>query len=457
MKNLFPEYENSRAINYKDVWNDALFVFDTNVLLNLYRYRVNTRGELLDVLDEISDRIWIPYQVALEFQRNRLGVIAEQIKRFSEVRRTVEKVQAGLKADLAKLKLQERHSLINAEPLVVGFDKLISEFFAELTVLEKDQQTISGEDQLKDKLEALFDGRVGTPVSNQAELDQLYKEGESRYKFKIPPGFEDNSKDSKDPDEFMHGGMIYKRKYGDFVIWKQMIKYCKDNGKTSLIFITDDAKEDWWRVLDADGPKNIGPRAELIDEARRSGEVENFLMYTPSRFLVHAKSSLKARVSEDAIQEVKDISFTRRFVRQRLMIETTVRGVAALKAWLADRSESVLEGPVNSSVTALQNGEQYTYLIAVAKQTKSAVDLYDRTERMMAGAVFSSPDGIELGHIVVVWLAENPNHAANIRATLLFNKSVNKGRSLGVDVIVATLDDPETLQQGFFVQWEFPL
>ncbi len=44
----------------------ALFVFDTNVLLNLYRYQSGTRDELLNVLAQLSDRIWIPHHVALE-------------------------------------------------------------------------------------------------------------------------------------------------------------------------------------------------------------------------------------------------------------------------------------------------------------------------------------------------------------------------------------------------------
>jgi predicted nucleic acid-binding protein len=457
MKGLFPEYENSRAVNYDAVWGNALFVFDTNVLLNLYRYRVGTRDELLTVLDKIGARIWIPYQVALEFQRNRLAVIGEQVRRFSEVKRTVEKAKTALTTELTKLKLLERHSLINPEPLVSGYEKLTQTFFDELEKLEKDQQTISGEDQLKNRLEELFDGRVGPAFTKQEQLDALHKEGEVRYKFRIPPGFEDDPKDSREPDEFMHAGLIYKRKYGDFIIWKQMIEHCKKTGTKSLIFVTDDAKEDWWRVLDIDGPKTVGPRAELIDEARRVGKIEYFLMYSPSKFLANAKGALKAPVSDDAIQEVKDISSTGKSIRQRQMIETAIRGSNALRDWLLINSESVLDGPGKSTVTAFRDGERYTYVIAVSIPAKNSIDLYERTENLIESAVFGSPDGTELGHLVVVWLATNPSHAASIRADLRVTKSVKRGRGLGVDVIVATLDDPETLLPGFFVQWVFTL
>jgi hypothetical protein len=457
MKDLFPEYENNRAVNYDAVWHDALFVFDTNVLLNLYRYRIGTRDELLAVLDEIATRVWIPYHVALEFQRNRLAVIAEQVRRFSEVKRTVEKAKTGLTTELTKLKLQDRHSLIDPEPLLSGFEKLTQTFLGELGNLEKDQQTLSGEDQLKNKLEALFSTRVGAAFTKQEQLDALHKEGEARYKFKIPPGFEDDSKDSKEPDEFMHAGLIYKRKYGDFIIWQQMLQHCKSTGIKSLIFVTDDAKEDWWRVLDVDGPKTIGPRAELINEARRVGEIEHFLMYSPSKFLAHAKGTLQAPVSDDAIQEVKDISSTGGSIRQRQMIETAVRGSSALKDWLIGNSESVLDGPGPSGLTAVRDGERYTYVIAVAIPAKNPIDLFQRTENLVARTVFGSPDGTILGRLVVVWLATNLNHAASIRASLRINKSTAGGRDLGVDVLVATLDNAETLLPGFFVQHEFRL
>ena len=79
-------------INYvKCLWETAVFVFYANVLLNLYRYQSSTRDDLIKVLKKLSDRIWIPYHVGLEFGRNRLNVIAEQKKRFSEVRNAVEK------------------------------------------------------------------------------------------------------------------------------------------------------------------------------------------------------------------------------------------------------------------------------------------------------------------------------------------------------------------------------
>ena len=54
MKGLFPQFDTGAEIDYGAVWKQALFVFDTNVLLNLYRYQSGTRDELLNVLEKLQ-------------------------------------------------------------------------------------------------------------------------------------------------------------------------------------------------------------------------------------------------------------------------------------------------------------------------------------------------------------------------------------------------------------------
>ena len=60
---------------------------DTNVLLNLYRFQAGARDELFGALEKLGERLWIPHQVALEFYRRRLDVIAEQEKYFNDTRK----------------------------------------------------------------------------------------------------------------------------------------------------------------------------------------------------------------------------------------------------------------------------------------------------------------------------------------------------------------------------------
>ena len=77
MKELFPGYYRPSEDEFSDLWKNCVFILDTNVLLNLYRYSEESRNDFIKVLHKIETRLWIPHQVALEFQENRTKVIEE--------------------------------------------------------------------------------------------------------------------------------------------------------------------------------------------------------------------------------------------------------------------------------------------------------------------------------------------------------------------------------------------
>lgn len=308
MKGLFPQYDHSSTVNFEETWKNALFVFDTNVLLNLYRYQESTREELLNVIEKLSERVWLPHHVALEFQRNRLTVIAGQGRRFTDIRKVIENAKANLSKDIHNLQLKQRHALINPEPLISGFEKLTENFLRELEELQKSQQTLTARDPLKERIEELFNKKVGPAYPDQEEINKKNKEAEERYKNKFPPGYKDDDKDKDSPDEFLHNGLIYKRKYGDYFVWTQLLAMAATYPNKKVIFITDDSKEDWWTHVELDGIKTTGPRVELVDEALRIGKLETFLMYKPEGFLKYSKEFLAASVSEETLSEVHDVS-----------------------------------------------------------------------------------------------------------------------------------------------------
>jgi hypothetical protein len=71
------------------LFEKCIFIFDANVLLNLYLYRSKASEDLLKILQRIAElgRLWLPFQAALEYQENRLGVIADQKKKFGQVKK----------------------------------------------------------------------------------------------------------------------------------------------------------------------------------------------------------------------------------------------------------------------------------------------------------------------------------------------------------------------------------
>ena len=336
MKGLFPQFDPSSVRDFEKIWGEALFVFDTNVLLNLYRYQSSTRDQLLEVLTKLSDRIWIPHHVALEFQRNRIKVIADQNNRFFEVRKAVTSSTDGLRNELGKLQLSQRHSLINPEPLTSGFDELAQKFLEELNEIQKKQQSLTSPDPIKEKIEDLFDGRVGKEPKDQKTLDEVYKRAEKRYASQIAPGYIDQNKDKKGPDEHLHNGLVYKKKFGDYLVWCQLLDHAKTSNDKSVIFVTDDGKEDWWWSVKSDGAKTLGPRPELLDEASSIGDLSDFLMYKPSAFLNYANEFLSAKISNETLEEVRDVSEVRSRRREHFqdIRHTAYRAERAVFEWL---------------------------------------------------------------------------------------------------------------------------
>ncbi|MFB9241797.1 DUF4935 domain-containing protein [Massilia antarctica] len=297
MREFFSSYAPSN-FDYPKIWKDALFVIDANVLLNLYRYQEKTSKEFLDLLFTLKGRVWISNYAALEFHRNRLSVIADQNLRFGEVKKIATMALASVEKDMDALHLSKRHRAIDPAEFLNDFKLLVEKFAVEVDGLERSKQGLLGEDALLQKIYEIFDGRVGEPYS-QKILDEIYENAEIRYRLDIPPGYKDREK----KDRFRHNGINYQAKYGDFLVWKQLLdKTAADNIK-NVVFITGDLKEDWWKIV---GPEKIGPRPELLEEAAAIGKVDAFLMYRPEVFLARAKHYVDAIVSDEALAEVRD-------------------------------------------------------------------------------------------------------------------------------------------------------
>src|SRR4051812_32263128 len=81
MRSMFPGYYRPKAEEFAEKFKSCVFCFDTNVLLNLYRYTPESRDNLLKILrhEKIKDRIWLPHRVGFEYQRRRTDVLLGQL------------------------------------------------------------------------------------------------------------------------------------------------------------------------------------------------------------------------------------------------------------------------------------------------------------------------------------------------------------------------------------------
>jgi predicted nucleic acid-binding protein len=101
MKDLFPEYYRPSEEEFQRLWKECLFVLDANILLNIYGYSETTREQLLALLERLASRIRMPYQFALEYQRNRTKAIMEQVKNYANAEKVLD--------DLYKNELFPKH------------------------------------------------------------------------------------------------------------------------------------------------------------------------------------------------------------------------------------------------------------------------------------------------------------------------------------------------------------
>lgn len=269
MKNEFFAWYPKTPQELSALWDAAIFVPDTNVLLHCLRHAADVRDELLKVFEALGDALWIPHQVGLEFHRRRLDVEFHSSDAFERLRRDYETVVNQARDRVRQLRA---HPTISVERELAAIDAFEADFVKRL---EEAKAKFSIEDlnNAVEKLLQLFEGQVG-PAWTQDKIDALTKEGEKRYAKKTPPGYGDIKKEIPD-------------RYGDLMIWKDMIEKAKADARP-IIFVSDDAKEDWWRI---DHGRKLGPRPELIEEFKEeSGQL--FHMYEFRQFLRIAAEKL---------------------------------------------------------------------------------------------------------------------------------------------------------------------
>lgn len=323
MKNAFVGYYAPSEDDYKRLWTEGLIVLDTNVVLDLYRLPASARDEMLSVLEILKDRLWIPYHVALEYQRRRLLVIAGERKTIEDALSVATNLFAEVEKRVTGLQIDKRGLDIDVASLIKNFEDAHTKLVQAISTAQKEQLDIAISDPIRQKLDAILVNRVGPSPKDQAELDVLINDGSMRYDNRIPPGYADVEKD-KNPNEanFYHDGICYPCKFGDLILWRQLLSYAKEEGIKTVLLVTSDQKEDWWW---REKGKTIGPRPELAREALAEGGVELFWMYSSVQFLESAKTFTAAKVSDQSLKELNDVN--RDFFNSKNTVEALSRNL----------------------------------------------------------------------------------------------------------------------------------
>jgi hypothetical protein len=263
----------------------SMVVVDTNVLLDAYRFAAPARAELLDALEKLGDRLWIPHQVALEFHRNRLKVIMEHDAAYRDAISVIEGAQRKSLDEIAKLGSRTalaEEDITKLKAAVIGGLGVATKQMDELRASHGVTNSLNNDDILH-RLQRLFNGKVGEALES-AEEQEARKEAKRRVDANEPPGYKD--RDKSDP-------------CGDYLAWYQTLKEAKTREKPVLIVTRDSRDDDWFWHMNG---RTLGPRWELSAECQKVAKSRLFMLSTQS-FLFHARASLRATVSESTLQQ----------------------------------------------------------------------------------------------------------------------------------------------------------
>lgn len=307
----------------KEIWNSdkTIFVFDTNCLLNLYRCEDTTRDDILDVMSKISEKIWLPFFVCLEYQKNRRTVITDSISNLNLIKNSLNEVVNSVTKSLSTGNVKKH--LYNAlsesvHSLQKDIKPLIDEFIASNIDTRIDsKEKINKRDIIRDRIDVLVNDKCGSPPTAEW-INDVNNKGAERYKKLIPPGFMDASKAGKK----YFFDLEFEEKYGDLYIWMEIIEKSKKNDIESVIFVCDDRKKDWWYET-----KGIthGALESLQTEIYTKSGIKNFKLMTQATFLHNAQDCLpNIKINSESLKEVQQISDSQNDLR-KIVINTTLK------------------------------------------------------------------------------------------------------------------------------------
>lgn len=382
MRNTFRAYYAPSDPELEELWSDGTIVLDANTLLNFFRYTPGTRDEFLRILEELRDSLWIPHQVGLEFHQRRIDVIHSTSQAFPKLKASIETAKNAVTKTLNEYR---HHPSLNRLEVATDLDDLFQSFSAKVDqqqrVHEEQGAGADHPDHIFDRISDLFLDRVGEGFTSE-DYAKICEEGEDRYANKIPPGFRDAGKQNGN-------------QYGDLIIWKEILRLGEVR-ECPLIFVTDDAKDDWWWI---ERGETQGPRVELVDEYwAASGKRVHF--YEPLQFIRYAKERTQLPVSEDSLEEVREVSDPRdrvlRLLRERREALLRQRD-AQLETLEHYRSRSLTSGEQEEIHTELESViHEQQYLEAGMLHAMAEIDT------MRKRAVETSDDAVN---------GENFNHA----------------------------------------------
>jgi len=260
-----------------------IVICDTNVYLNIYRYSPEFSEFAIQCMQTVKSSIILPSTIRLEYlkhYRSEFGSMKKKVKKAgAETKKQIESSREKVIKTCDTLNALQYPDILDLRDSLENkfseLDTLLNDFFQDRNVLELISGSWGDTDLVFELVEQITTAKqIMLPVT-QEDIYRICEEGEKRYKAQppIPPGF---------MDEKRKDGV---RKYSDLILWKEIIRYAKDNQK-NVILVTNDVKPDWWPSINNE--RQFHP--ELIKEFEKDTS-QKIIAYCSSDFFIELSKS----------------------------------------------------------------------------------------------------------------------------------------------------------------------
>ncbi|HGK7933963.1 TPA: PIN-like domain-containing protein, partial [Streptococcus pyogenes] len=217
----------------------------------------------VDSLKSIKRNLYIPYLVALEFHFNKSNKKKTKKRNadsyFKQVKSALNQLKSSVQnTDLIKMDIENG----KLKHLIGNLELFTDDFLTKVNSFVRDEITDKEDEVYKELLNIISDS-IGD-VYEQEWIDEIEKEGEKRFAEAIPPGFDDKNKDGTRK----YNGISYHQKYGDLIIWKDILKKATEQPRgDKVIFITNDGESNKKSdLIYKTSNMKVGPSIFLMNE-----------------------------------------------------------------------------------------------------------------------------------------------------------------------------------------------
>lgn len=296
-----------------NLWQEATFSVDANVLLDLYRVDRTTTEDLFQIYQRLGDRLFLTNEAANQFFLQRRGVIRterasfedakEDVENWAERRKHFNDIKGELRGDNAGdiIASEVDDVFDNREEYEEEVEVIKEDILERIADLEEEYrpaQTLkanSGDAILGDLLD-LFEEKTGDPYpfsdDGGNDIEQVQRIAKDRYENDKPPGYND----------YGGSGFPTRGQCEDYIIWRQLMQYAREH-EVDVVFVTKEEKSDWWET--DPGNNIVRPRHELLREFNReTGQA--FWMLHYEDFLESANERFELDI-DDSVEQASSV------------------------------------------------------------------------------------------------------------------------------------------------------